>query len=153
MEERDDDCESVDGSNEDSGEDSASEDGKGTDSQPLFQEPLQEATKTPEKALPPVDVIEIKDTPCKLEIENTPPKNDGLEPSGLPIPSVQEIAQQMDGMTLGGPDSFEETQVVVPEKGWREDQAVDQEWRDKRMKQLKQSLDEARKRMTSMTFV
>lgn len=59
----------------------------------------------------------------------------------------------MSDMNLGGPESFEETQVEVPDQGWKEDQAVDPEWREKRMKKLKQELDAARKRMTSMTFV
>lgn len=158
--ERDDDCETAGGSNEDSGEDSASEDGKGPDapdSQPPFEEPPQQATRTPEKVSTPLDIIEIKDTPCKVEIEeNTSPNNDGLgveETEGLPVQDVQEVVQQMSDMNLGGPESFEETQVEVPDQGWKEDQAVDPEWREKRMKKLKQELDAARKRMTSMTFV
>ena len=105
----------------------------------------------------PLDIIEIKDTPCKVEIEeNTSPNDDGLgveETEGLPVQDVQEVVQQMSDMNLGGPESFEETQVEVPDQGWKEDQAVDPEWREKRMKKLKQELDAARKRMTSMTFV
>lgn len=113
------------------------------DSQPVFP-------KTPEKA-PTSDLIEIEDTPLKVEVVESP--KDEKDRCGL-----QDVGSQNaigDG-TQEPPQDFEDdpphNEQSLGESGKGSEEEKDQAWREKRMKELKQELDDAKKRMTSLTF-
>ena len=116
------------------------------DSQPLFPKP-----RTPEK-VSTLDLIEIEDTPLKVEVPESPKDGkdscgvkdvgpeksigDGMEKTPQDVEDVTPLNEQSLGENSMGSENLEKDKV----------------WREKRMKELKQELDEAKKRMTSLTF-
>lgn len=115
------------------------------DSIPLFPKP-----QTPEKASA-LDLIEIEDTPLKVEVVESPKDEKGT--SGLEDAAPENALEDcMEEPPKDVEDVTPPNEQSLGESSKGRDEEQDKVWREQRMKELKQELDEAKKKMTSLTF-